>query len=298
MTAAAEPDFEQLLAALTALSTTLSGREGNAIREHVQRLAVLLAADAPEDELRARTANALEQLIAALGPLFGVRRGPNATTIRGVDLHQLVDGLRDFVAYLRAPTDATQARIEQLVGNLQQAPVLQPVPLDELQIDGAVEQLAVEAARRHGLIGDEAEQAVERMKQQMSSLVQQLELRARQEASRATTAMEFERLIDAVVQTGNELGQAIASVRAQIVQAFRRVDLTHMAEGLGAFAEWLSTPADDATAHVAELRVVLSEVLGPPTAGDPARSQAERRADFEREIQVAIDQIFRKASPL
>ena len=74
-------------------------------------------------------------------------------------------------------------------------------------------------------------------------------------------------------------------------------NLTHMAEGLGAFAEWLSTPADDATAHVAELRVVLSEVLGPPTTGDPARSQAERRADFEREIRVAIDQVFRKTSP-
>jgi hypothetical protein len=297
MTASAEPSFEQLMAALTALSTTLSGRDGDAIREYVQRLAVLLAADGHEDELRARTADALEQLIAALGPLFGVRRGPDAAAIRGVDLRQLVDGLRDFVAYLRAPTDANQGRIEQLVGKLQQAPVLQPVPLDELQIDGAVEQLAVEAARRHGLVGAEVQQAVERMTQQVSSLVQQLELRARQEASRATTAMEFERLIDAVVQTGSELGQAIASVRAQIVQAYRRVDLAHMAEGLGAFAEWLSTPADDATVHVAELRVALAEVLGPPTAGDPARSQAERRADFEREIQVAIDQIFREANP-
>jgi hypothetical protein len=100
-----------------------------------------------------------------------------------------------------------------------------------------------------------------------------------------------------VVQTGSPLAQALAPERAAIVAAFRSVDLAHMAEGLKAFGAWLSTPAADPAAHVQVLRARLAEALGPPTTGDPARSEAERRTDFEREIQVAVDQIFRGTSP-
>ncbi|HEX2687111.1 MAG TPA: hypothetical protein VHN14_10860, partial [Kofleriaceae bacterium] len=175
--------------------------------------------------------------------------------------------------------------------------VPRPVPLDELRIDGTVEELAIESARRHGLAGAEARRAVERMRREMATLVRQLEQRAQEEASRARTAADMERLIEAVVQTGSPLGQGLAAERAPIVQAFRSVDLAHMAEGLRVFGLWLSTPTDDVAAHVAELGARLAEALGPPTAGDPARSEAERRADFEREIQVAVDQIFRGAGP-
>lgn len=301
---APQPTFEQLMAELAGLSAKLAGREGQAIRAHLQRLATILAQQGPEPELRARTAAELEQLIGALaqlGQLAKTKRGPSAKAIRDIDLGQLAGGLRTFVTYLRAPTGENQAQVEELVAKLQGAPVLQPVPLDELRqggmMDGTIEELAIESARRHGLEGAELRHAVEAMKRQMSSLMTQLELRAQQEASRARTASEFERLIDAVVQTGTPLGQAVAHERAPIVQAFRGVDLAHMAEGLHVFAEWLSTPAADSTAHVAELRARLAETLGPPTAGDPARSEAERRADFEREIKAAVDQIFRSTRP-
>jgi hypothetical protein len=304
MTAPEPPTFEQLMAELAGLSAKLAGREGQAIRAHLQQLATILAQQGPEPELRARTADELEQLIEAiaqLGQHGKTRRGPSAKAIRDIDLGQLAGGLRTFVTYLRAPTGENQAQVEELVARLQGAAVLQPAPLDELRqggaIDGTIEALAVESARRHGLEGAELRHAVARMKQQMSSLMTQLELRAQQEASRARTASEFERLIDAVVQTGTPLGQAVAHDRAPIVQAFRGVDLAHMAEGLRVFAEWLSTPAADTTAHVALLRARLAETLGPPTAGDPARSEAERRADFEREIQAAVDQIFRNTRP-
>ena len=297
MTAPQQPTFEQLMAALAGLSTKLAGREGNAIREHIQRLGNILALQGPEPELRARAAAELEQLVEAIAQLAKPRRGPSAKAIRDLDLGQLAGGLRTFAAYLRAPTGENQAQVEDLVAKLQGAAVLQPVPLDELRIDGTIEELAVESARRHGLEGAELRHAVARMKQQMSALVTQLEIRAKQEASRAKTAAEFERLVGAVVQTGTALGQAVANERAPIVQAFRSVDLAHMAEGLRVFAEWLSTPAGDVTAHVATLRARLAEALGPPTAGDPARSEAERRADFEREIKAAVDQIFRSTRP-
>ncbi len=307
MTAPQQPTFEQLMAELAGLSAKLAGREGQAIRAHLQRLASILAQQGPEPELRAQAATELEQLIGAIAQLGKLgqhgktKRGPSAKAIRDIDLGQLAGGLRTFVTYLRAPTGENQAQVEELVAKLQGAAVLQPVPLDELRrsgaIDGTIEELAVESARRHGLEGAELRHTVERMKQQMSSLMTKLELRAQQEASRARTASEFERLVDAVVQTGTALGQAVAHERAPIVQAFRGVDLAHMAEGLRVFAEWLSTPAGDATAHVATLRARLAETLGPPTAGDPARSEAERRADFEREIKAAVDDIFRSTRP-
>jgi hypothetical protein len=300
MTASAQPGFEQLMAALAGLSTKLAGREGNAIREHVQRLATILAtqgAGADDATLRARAATELEQLVGAIAELGKARRGPTAQAIRGMDLEQLAGGLRTFAAYLRAPTGENQAQAEQLVARLQGAAALAPVPLDELQIDGTVEELAIESARRHGLEGAALRHAVERMKLQMMSLVRDLERRAQHQASRAKTAAEFERLFDAVVQIGTGLSQAVAHERAPIVQAFRSVDLTHMAEGLRVFADWLSTPAEDSAAHVAELRALLAESLGPPTEGDPARSEAERRADFEREIKAAVDQIFRGVGP-
>jgi len=300
MTTPAQPTFEQLMAALAGLSTKLAGREGAAIREHVQRLANILAlpgSGAQDAELRARAATELEQLVGAVAKLGATKHGPSAQAIRGMELGQLADGLRAFVAYLRAPAGENQAQVEQLVAKLQGAAALAPVPLDELRIDGTIEELAIESARRHGLEGAALRHAVERMKREMSTLVQELERRAQQEASRTRTAADFERLLDAVVATGTSLGEAVARERAPIVQAFRSVDLAHMAEGLRVFGEWLSTPADDSTAHVAELRARLAETLGPPTAGDPARSEAERRADFEREIRAATDQIFRGTRP-
>lgn len=290
MTAPA-PGFDELMAALAGLSAQLAGGEASAIREHVQRLAGILAQSGPEAELRARAAEELEQLVAAIGKL-GAARGPSAQAVRGLDLARLAAGLRTFAGYLRAPTSANQTEVAQLVATLQgMAP--RPVPLDELRIGGSIEELAVESARRHGLQGAELRHAVERMKREMQTLMQQLEIRARQEASRARTAAEFERLFDAVLQSGSALGDALVPERAPIIQAFRSVDLAHMAEGLRTFAEWLSTPADDPAAHVAVLRARFAETLGPPTTGDPARSDDERRADFEREIKLAVDQIFR-----
>jgi hypothetical protein len=298
MTAPAQPSFDELLRTLASLSSKLSGREGTAIREHLQELANVLASQSPggsDTELRARAATALEQLIEAVAQL-GVL-GPGAQALRGLNLGSLVDGLRTFVGFLRAPTGENQAQVEQLIADLQGSPVLKPVPLDELQIDGTVEALAIESARRHGLEGAELQRAVGRMKREMSTLVRQLELRARAEAQRTQTASELERLLDALIGNGSALGKAVALERAALVHAFRTVDLAHMAAGLRVFGRWLSTASSDPAAHVADLKARFAEALGPPTAGDPARSEAERRADFERDIQVAVDEIFRATRP-
>ena len=287
-------NVDALLATVSALSGKLAGREGNQIREHLQRLAVVLAHPDPggsEAELRARAAVELEQLVAAIVRLTGIG-GATARALRGFNLRALADGLRAFVEYLRAPTAENQAQVEQLVAQMQGAPALQPVPLDELRIEARVQSLAIQSALRRGLENVEAQRAVERMKREMTALVARLEARARHEGERARIASELERLLDQLIGSGNKLGQAIAPERAAIAQAFRRVDLARMSDGMRAFAAWISTPADDAAAHVAALRARLAETLGPPTAGDPLASEAERRADFEREIAAAVEQIF------
>ncbi|HEY0990095.1 MAG TPA: hypothetical protein VGD80_23745 [Kofleriaceae bacterium] len=292
-------NVDELLATVSALSGKLAGREGNQIREHLQRLAVVLAHPDPggsEAELRELDRGALAQLAAAIVRLTGIG-GPTAKALRGFNLRTLADGLRTFVEYLRAPTAENQAQVEQLVAHMQGAPALQPVPLDELRIEARVQSLAIQSALRRGLEGVEAQRAVERMKREMTALVARLEARARHEGERARTAAEMERLLDQLIGSGNRLGQAIAAERAAIAQAFRRVDLARMSDGMRAFAAWISTPADDAAAHVAALRARLAETLGPPTAGDPLASEAERRADFEREIAAAVEQIFGGARP-
>jgi len=295
MTAPGEPDLAAMMAALAELPARLTGRDGQDIRARVERLAGILGAQGPDAELRSRAAAELEQLIAAVARLAAGAKGKKraAEASGSIDLGQLAGGLRSFVEFLRAPTTANQAQVEQMIATLHGTALPRPVPLDQLNIDAAVEELALESARRHGLAGAEARHAVARMKREMTALVHQLELRAQQEASRATSASDMERLFDRVVDTGTPLGQALAPERAAIIAAFRSVDLAHMAEGLRVFGEWLSRRAPDPAAHVADLRTRLGETLGPPTAGDPARSEAERRHDFERDIQLAVDQIFR-----
>lgn len=297
MTAPGQPMFDELMAALVGLSTKLAGREGSAIREHVQRLANVLALGGQDAVLRARAADELEQMAGTVAQVGEASRGSSARMIRDMNLGQLASGLRTLAEHLRAPAGASQAQVAELVAKLRDAAVLLPMPLDEPQLDGAIEELVVETARRHGLEGAELHQAVEHMKGQISALVRELQQRAKQDVSRSRTAAEFERLIGAVVQTGNALGAAVSRERTSIIQAFRSVDLVHMAEGLRVFAGWLSSSFDNSTSHVAELRAKLVAVLGPPTSGDPARSEAERRADLERQIRAAVDQILLSTKP-
>jgi hypothetical protein len=288
-------DIDQVLASVAQLASKLTGREGNGIREHIQQLAQVLAREGSDDELRASAARELEQLITALARL-GAVRGPVAKAIRGFDLTKLADGLRTFVAYLRAPTAENQAQAEQLLARLQGEPALQPVPLEELQIDGRVESLAVQSALRQGLSGAEMARAVDRMKREMAAFKRQLEVRTDIEGRRTSTAIEMKRLLEALVQTGSALGKALDGERAAILAAFCRVDLAHMAAGMRAYAQWIpASMGRDPAASVAALQAQLAEALGPATEADAMRSDAERQADAEREAQAAIDRIFRGA---
>jgi hypothetical protein len=299
MTAGVQPTFDELMGTLGTLATKLAGHEGTAIREHLRQLAAVLATQgsvppASDIVLRTRAAAVLEHLIASVVPLGGLAP---LRSLRGVNLGELVDGLRGFIGLLRAPAGERQVHVEQLIADLQASRVLRPVPIHSLEIDDAAEALAAESARRHGLEGAAMRSAVGRMKREMSTLVRQLELRARAESQRAQTASEMERLLDTLIGSGSALSKAVAPERAALVQAFRTVDLAHMAAGLRVLGHWFSTPAGGPDAHFAGLRAQFAEAVGPPTTGDPARSEVERRADFDRHIRAAVDEIFRSTNP-
>ncbi|HSR95962.1 MAG TPA: hypothetical protein VLM79_02775 [Kofleriaceae bacterium] len=299
MTAGVQPTFDELMGTLGTLATKLAGHEGTAIREHLRQLAAVLTTQgsvppASDIVLRTRAAAVLEHLIASVVPLGALAP---LRSLRGVNLGELVDGLHSFIGLLRAPPGQRQVQVEQLIADLQASRVLRPVPIQGIEIDDAAEALAVESARRHGLEGAGLRRAVGRMKREMLTLVRQLELRARAETQRAQTASEMERLLDTLLGGGGALGKVLVPERAALVQAFRTVDLAHMAAGLRVLGRWFSTPAGDPDPHIAALRAQFTEAVGPPTVGDPARSETERRADFDRYIRGAVDEIFRATNP-
>lgn len=295
MTAPMPPNLEELMAALGAVSGKLAGREGDAIRRHLQQLLEVLAQGgtqaAPDAELRARAGGALDQLITALVQLLD-GRGAAGSSLRGVDLKKLADDLRAFAEFLRSPTSENQAQAEQLIEQLQGSP-FQPVPLDQLKLDSTLDVLAAAAARRQGLTGAEARSTAERMKSEARVAIRRFELRAHDEAARAATAAQLDQLLDQLIETGTPVAQAVAGERASLVAQFRSVDLVHMSDGLRTFAAWLTSPVgDDLPAQLASLRAQWAAALGAPTHKDPARSDAEKRFDFERELASEVHAIF------
>jgi hypothetical protein len=136
------------------------------------------------------------------------------------------------------------------------------------------------------------------MKREMIAFQRQLEARMDVEGRRTSTSLEMQRLLEALVQTGSSLGEALDGARAAIMEAFCRVDLAHMAAGMRAYAQWIPVSIGrDPGAAIAGLRAQLDEALGPATEPDALRGDAERRIDVEREIQEAIDRIFRSGGP-
>lgn len=84
----------------------------------------------------------------------------------------------------------------------------------------------------------------------------------------------------------------LAGQRDEILREFCRASLAGMAAGLREYALWLATWAHDAQDQVGALRTRMWNVMGPQTFVDPRRSDAERRADYERQAQAGVEQIL------
>ena len=69
-------------------------------------------------------------------------------------------------------------------------------------------------------------------------------------------------------------------------------DLAQIADALTAFAEWLRAPTRDSEARAERAMSALQAALGPLVGWDPAREDAERRAQYRREARAALDNLF------
>ena len=72
----------------------------------------------------------------------------------------------------------------------------------------------------------------------------------------------------------------------------RGIDLAQIAAALATFAEWLRAPTPDREARAERAMSELQAVLGPLVGWNPAREDAERRAQYRREARAALDEIF------
>ena len=294
------------------MTSRLVGPEGDEIRACVHRLVAIAGAAevavtvAPTDDaaLQARAGAELEHLVAAIvrltgragsgteaGIEVGIEVGIEAGTdaLRGIDVASVLDQMRAFAAYLRAPTGETRAKIRQLAAGLPGSGVAPQSPREAW-----IESLAMDAARSRGLAGDELYDVVERAARALALPVRELELAAQQDAARAQTAARLAPLLDAVIASGSAVGPALAEQRSEIAHAFLRVDLAHMATGLRALSAWLATSAPDPVAHVARLRDQLAAALGPPTLFEPAAGDDDRRTRLERAVAAAVDRAVRE----
>jgi hypothetical protein len=298
--ATSSPVLGAQLAALDAMTSRLVGPDGDEIRACVHRLVAIAGAAevavtvaAIDDAaLKARAGAELEHLVAAIGRLTGLAgAGTEAgnDALRGIDVASVLDQMRAFAAYLRAPTGETRAKIRQLAAGLPGSGVAPRSPREAW-----IESLAMDAARSRGLAGDELYEVVERAARALALPVRELELAAQQDAARAQTAARLAPLLDAVIASGSAVGPALAEQRSEIAHAFLRVDLAHIATGLRALSAWLATSAPDPVAHVALLRDQLAAALGPPTLFEPAAGDTDRRARLDRAVAAAIDRAVRE----
>lgn len=74
-------------------------------------------------------------------------------------------------------------------------------------------------------------------------------------------------------------------------------DLAQIGEALAAFAQWLRAPTPDSEARAERAIAELQSALGPLVGWNPAREDAERRAQYRREARAALDNLFPDGIP-
>lgn len=162
--------------------------------------------------------------------------------------------------------------------------------------DELMDSLARVSAQAHGMKGAAVEEHVRHVKENVASVVKQVDRVEGNEASRKAAAAQVEQLIDALAkmgEAGNPAGQAVGEHRDQLAKQFQGADLKTMASGLKVFAEWLARPTAQNSAAVQQLIAQLEAVMGPMAGRDLEREDAERRAEIKRGVQATMDEIFR-----
>jgi hypothetical protein len=87
-------------------------------------------------------------------------------------------------------------------------------------------------------------------------------------------------------------GAAATAAPGRVTDAAPGFDLGQISNALAIFAEWLRAPTPDLELRAAHAMAELQTALGPLVGWDPAREDADRRAQYRREARAALDDLF------
>lgn len=124
-----------------------------------------------------------------------------------------------------------------------------------------IEVFAQAVVEQGGLSGDEGRRHASELGARVQSLVKTFQLEMAEERQRKSTSSEIEQLLDGIAQTGTTAGILVGEHRAAISEAFRGVDLSRMADGMGILTAWLRNP-EAAEALMHELLDQLNAAMG------------------------------------
>jgi hypothetical protein len=151
-------------------------------------------------------------------------------------------------------------------------------PLDQLPVPALIDALALAVARREGFEGNDLRRHASDFSGQIHTLVRMYQIKAREELQRRQSTAEVERLLDGLVRTGAPIAAVIAAHRADIIDAFRQLDLAAIGSGLQVLMQWMRSPT---AGHRASVEQLLADLQATP--GTASDASAAREADASRE---------------
>ncbi len=170
-------------------------------------------------------------------------------------------------------------------------------PLDQVPLPDLIDALARAVAHQEGFEGNDLRRHASDLAGQLRTLVRIHQIKAQEELQRRKSTAEIEQLLDAIAGSGTPIGAAIAAHRADIIDAFRQVDLGQIGRGVQVLLQWLRDPTDDHRAPVEQLLADLQATLGT-TPGSSAEREAEAsRRRIDQAVRASLDIFAPPATP-
>jgi hypothetical protein len=176
------------------------------------------------------------------------------------------------------------------------------VPPTSQDLELLIDSLARVAAAKRGLMGEQAIDYVEALKDRVAAVEGMARQRFEDAEARRRAAAELDKVIDLLGEIQSATGKALKQASPQIRAAVRGLDIHRMAEALRFVAEWLRDPTPEREAdvmHLVERLKIITGAVDPAT--DPWADEAtarELRANIESDVNKSLDDIFGDLSKL
>ncbi len=175
-------------------------------------------------------------------------------------------------------------------------PAVDEAPTSPVELQNMIEIIATAAAQSQGLRGSQLKEQVRELVTQVQGVAKEVELAMAVDESRKHTVSEIQRLIDVMMQAGQNTAKVIGPHRDAIARMFRHVDFEKMSMGLRLVHEYLQNPNAVTEDRIKELMGDLEATMGPLVNFDPTREDERRREEIKKDVQSQLEKIFRNTS--